>query len=135
MKIQKMQELCSYFLKLASFGDQIFSDNFGEWKIKDILLYVKDNVKTEYLDVEELAKIAFQPSPEEEPEDIPGSPEFVERAAKSNIKYPIIVIRYNDGDFVADGNHRLWKAKSLGMKKIKGYLITDKILHTLPKAN
>jgi len=72
------------------------------------------------------------PSPNEEFDEVPGSPEFVDRAMKTDLKYPITVIRYDDGDFIADGNHRLWKARAEGWKKISGYLLQSDDLVNIP---
>lgn len=111
---------------------QTYSDNSGEYAVKDIVNYAYKK-QLQNFSVDELAEIAFQHSSDEDFDEVPGSPAFVARAEKSDLKYPIVVIQYPDGKFIADGNHRLWKAKSLGMKAIKGYRITPQELHKLPK--
>lgn len=116
-------------LSEASGGDwttQIFTDDNGEYKIGDILDYIKEaNIPMSNFTVEDLVEINLAPSPEETGDQVPGSPEFIKRAEHSNLKYPIIVVEYTDGRFVADGVHRLWKAHSSGRSKIKGYLISS----------
>ena len=108
---------------MVSFEEQRYSDDRGEWSVPDIIDYATENGKKMSFSVKSLAEIAFMPSPDEEFDEVPGSPEFVDRAMKTDLKYPITVIRYDDGDFIADGNHRLWKARAKGWEKISGYLL------------
>lgn len=114
---------------------QSYSDNNGEWLIIDILDYVKKHSKLLFFDVDSLSEVAFQESNNENFDEAPGTPEFIERAMRSDLKYPIIVVRYNDGDLIADGNHRLWKARAQGLKKIEGYLLYEKELLNIPTEN
>ena len=74
-------------------------------------------------DVDGLAQDQFEGAEEGSFDELPGSPEFVKRAMRSDLKHPIVVIRYQSGDVVVDGNHRLWKARELGLATINGYLI------------
>lgn len=104
---------------------QIFSDDTGEYRIGDIMDYIeKADIPLTAFPVDSLTDINLAASPEETGDQVPGSPEFVARAKHSDLSYPIIVVEYSDGRFIADGVHRLWKAYDTGMKKIKGYLIT-----------
>ena len=113
-----------------NFREQTFSDSFGEWKIGDIIDYIAtNNLKITELPTKELAEISFQTSSEEQFDEVPGSEEFVSRANKSDITKPVIAIKYSDGIFLADGNHRLWKAYHLGLKTIKGYIMDEDELH------
>ena len=123
------------FCKYAemSFEEQKYSDDRGEWSVPDIVDYATENGKKMMFVVDDLAEIAFKPSPDEKGDEVPGSPEYIERAMKTDLKYPIIVIRYDDGDFIADGNHRLWKARQLGLKKIPGYLLQSDDLDDIPQ--
>lgn len=114
------------------FGEQTFSDSVGEWAVSTLSNFASEKPLQEFC-TEELAEIAFQRSSEEGFDETPGSPEFIERAKASDLNYPIIVVQYPDGKFVADGNHRLWKAKEiLGKDTISGYLISEDELHALP---
>lgn len=132
LKIAK--RLCiKYAKEIIPFEQQKYSDNSGEWNVPDIVDYASENGTRVWFNIDDLAEIAFEPSPNEKRDDIPGSPEYIERAMKADLKYPIIVIRYDDGDFIADGNHRLWKARSLGWKKIMGYLIQSDDLRNIPQ--
>jgi len=121
--------------KIASdFRDQFYSDNDGEYRVGDIYDYAVENIPLTDLSVEELAEINFMPGSEETADELPGSPEFIERADKADLQYPILAIEYPDGIFVADGVHRLWKAHSLGHDTIKGRLLQQKDLERIVKA-
>jgi len=113
------------------FYDQIYSDNDGEWDVPDIFEYAKENGKKVKIPIEKLLN-NFDPSPYEKPDEIPGSPEFIERSNKSDLSYPLIVIKYPDGLFIADGVHRLWKARDKGLKEVKVYLIDHLDLKNIP---
>ena len=65
----------------------------------------------------------LEPAPDETGSELPGHPEFTERANQTDLKYPIIVVKYPDGLFIADGVHRLWKANAENMEKIKAYVL------------
>lgn len=113
--------------------DQTYSDSHGEYKVTDIINWAKNNVPLVTFKVDKLAKTSFQKSSEESGDEIPDSPEYIARAMKTDLAYLIIVIRYPDGDFIADGNHRLWKARKLGQKTIKGFLMQEKDLKNITK--
>ena len=116
---------------MKSFEEHTYSDNFGEWLVLDIIKYIEEHDFPIYtFDVDILADTAFEKSPDEEGDEVPGSEEFIERAEKSDLSFPIITVIYDDGIFIADGNHRLWKAKHIeGDEFIDGYLITADELH------
>ena len=105
---------------------QVFSDDTGEYLVGDILSYIEGaEIPLTNFAVEDLVEINLAPSPEETGDQVPGSAEFVKRAAHSDLSYPIIVVEYPDGRFIADGVHRLWKAYKTEQSKIKGYLLTS----------
>jgi hypothetical protein len=53
-----------------------------------------------------------------------GSEAFKKRRDAADLSYPIIVVRYPDGSMlIADGNHRLAKAKHEKYDKINGYIV------------
>jgi len=111
---------------------QTYSDSDGEYRVLDIIDWAQNNAPLMTLSVDKLAQLAFEPSPYESGDELPGSHEFVERAMNSDLSYPIVVIRYPDGDFIADGNHRLWKAQELGLRSIQGYLMHEDDLGNIP---
>ena len=111
---------------VGAWSTQIFSDDTGEYLIGDILSYVKQaKLPLTNFKVEDLVEINLASSPEETGDQVPGSAEFVKRAERSDLSYPIIVIEYPDGRFIADGVHRLWKAFKTEQQYIKGYLVTS----------
>jgi len=111
---------------VGDWSTQVFSDDTGEYLVGDILSYIKEaEIPLTNFAVEDLVEINLAPSPEETGEQVPGSAEFVKRAEGSSLNYPIIVVEYPDGRFIADGVHRLWKAFKTEQSEIKGYLITS----------
>lgn len=115
--------------------NQIFTDNNKEYKMSDIHEYINDNrVPVSELSIATLAETNLKPTAQDtyNSGDYPGSPKFIERADRASLTFPIIVIRYPDGMFIADGVHRLWKARSLGHSTIKGHVISVDDLHQIP---
>ena len=101
--------------------DQTFSDDKGTYSVPKIVKYAKENKKLEQLPLEPLLH-NLEPSPYETGHELPGHPDFIARANKTDLKWPIIVVSYPDGLFIADGVHRLWKARSEDMNQIKAYV-------------
>ena len=67
----------------------------------------------------------LEPSEHETGSDLPGHPEFIKRAQNASLGFPIILVKYPDGLWIADGVHRLWKANKEGLKTIRGYVYDD----------
>lgn len=119
----------------ARWMNQVFTDNNKEYKMSDIHNFINDNrVPVSELSIATLAETNLNPSPQDTytSGDYPGSPKFIERAEKASLTFPIIVIQYPDGMFIADGVHRLWKARALGHSVIKGHVISVDDLHQIP---
>ena len=119
-----------------SWDEQTFSDEKGDYKVSDIDAYAKKNGKSEEISIQPWEssplKHNLEPSEHEEEEDLPGSPAFVQRAEKTDLKYPILVVDYKDEDpryWIADGVHRLWKAKKEGKEYVSAYIIPSSVLH------
>ena len=104
------------------FEDQQFTDQDGAYSVIDLIDYAQKNKKPEEIEVKELMH-NLEPSPEETGSDVPGSPEFIARAEKASLEFPILVIKYSDGLWIADGVHRLWKAVQQKQNYIKGYIL------------
>ena len=104
------------------FYDQTYSDDEGTYNVPDIFEYAKKNGELKKIPIRKLLH-NLEPSPHESGDELPGSQEFIERAEESDLSYPIIVVKYPDGWFIADGVHRLWKANDRGAKTMNGYLI------------
>lgn len=65
------------------------------------------------------------PTDWEEGEERPGTEEFISRANKSDLTYPIIVYKNRIGELlVIDGVHRIGKANESGHKHIKGHILS-----------
>jgi hypothetical protein len=124
---------------------QTFSDDKGTYKVTDISAYAKKYYP-------DLVSIPIQPwetsplkhnleqSEREEGEDIPGHPEFVRRADKTDLSHPLLIVDYPDdgidpapGLWIADGVHRLWKARSLGLSHVIAYVMPSSDLQLASK--
>jgi hypothetical protein len=120
--------------KSAFFYDQTFSDGDGTWKVPDIEEYARTNGKRIKVPVRSLLN-NLEPSPRESGDELPGHPEFIDRANEADLSYPIIVVKYPDGLWIADGVHRLWKARDEGLEEIAAYVINHSELSNIEQAN
>ena len=118
------------FLESYRMEDQTFCDNNGTYSVPQIVNYAEKNKKIKEIPISKLLH-NLEPSPHEEGSELPGHPEFIERANQTDLKYPIIIVKYPDGLFIADGVHRLAKAHSLNHETIKAYTINQKELENL----
>ena len=67
----------------------------------------------------------LQPTPWEQGEERPGTKEFIARADKADLTYPIIVFKSKSNKLhIMDGVHRVYKARKAGNKYIKGHILT-----------
>lgn len=109
--------------KSTPWHKQEFGDARGTWIVGDLHKYIKDNeLELQSFSVKELAKNNLDPEDGTETSD--GSEEgFESRAHSSDLKYPIVVVEYPDGLWIADGVHRTWKARNNKQEKIMGYLL------------
>jgi len=104
--------------------DQTFSDNNGTYSVPQIVNYATQNKTIKEIPMAELLH-NLEPSSHESGSELPGHPEFIERANQTDLKYPIIIVQYPDGLFIADGVHRLYKAHSLNQKTMKAYVLNQ----------
>lgn len=110
------------FLENYKLEDQTFSDSNGTYNVKQLIDFATKNKKIQNINIKELEH-NLEPSEHETGDELPGDPAFIARANKADLKYPIVVVKYNDGLWIADGVHRLWKAKHLKRSHIRGYVI------------
>lgn len=96
------------FLESYRMEDQTFSDNNGTYSVPQIVNYATENKTIKEMPLEPLLH-NLEPSPHEEGDELPGHPEFIKRTELTDLKYPIIIVKYPDGLFIADGVHRLAK--------------------------
>ena len=113
---------------------QEFDDHRGSWKVGDIYDYAKNITYPTPLNVKALSDNNLEERPWETTSDA-NEKDFITRALDSNLDYPIIVVNYPDGLFIADGVHRLWKARELGYDTIMGFVIDSEALENLPHKN
>lgn len=110
------------FLENEDFADE-FTDDDGGYDVMDMVHYAEKTKDVVDVPISKLMH-NFEASPEELTDEIPGSPEFIERAKKADMKYPILIIKYDDGLWIADGVHRTWKAHHLlGQDSIKARIL------------
>jgi disulfide oxidoreductase YuzD len=111
------------FLESYKMEDQTFSYKGGTYSVPKMVSFAKKNKKLQKIPINLLTHNLKTSNPRD--------PEFIERVQQTNLIYPIIVVKYPNGLFVADGIHRLYKAKSRKNETIKGYIIDHSELDTL----
>ena len=135
--LEKEAIALSLLCKLSShnFDGASYSDGKKTWNVGTIYDYVKHK-EPGNLDIDKLFEEAFSGDLSEKFDEEFESKEFIDRANKSSLEYPIMVLKTSDGFLdVIDGNHRLWKAKQRGHRLISAYIITEDELSTLPLAD
>lgn len=136
-----------FFESNRPFHDQTYSDGDQSWNVPEIEKYAKEHGRKEKISIEELER-HLEPTDEESTDERPDSPEFAERAMKADLSYPIIAIDYggdrgpdgwladyDKGIWIADGVHRIFKAKHSGRKTVDALIITDEELNNIAHEN
>lgn len=113
-------------------GQSFGFDETEEWSVPELIEWAENNVEPRRLLVDRLAADSLDSGRQDADEPF-DSPEFHDRAMESSLEFPIIVI--NDGGelTVADGLHRLFKARELGEKTISAYVIDREDLDSIPR--
>jgi len=132
-----------FFESNRPFHDQTYSDGDKSWSVPDIEEYAKEHGRLDEISIEELERHLL-PTDYEATDERPDSPEFAERAMKADMSYPIIAIDYGGdrgpdgwladydrGLWIADGVHRIFKAKKSGRKSIEALIITNDELNNI----
>jgi len=101
--------------------EQEFSDARGTWKVGDLHDYAENTYKKRLIPVSVLE--ANNLDHDEQDPDHPDFKAFVKRAMKSDPDKEIIIILYPDGLWIADGNHRTWKAREIGQQMMMGWIL------------
>jgi superfamily II DNA or RNA helicase len=109
--------------------DQTFTDSDGAYNVAALYELAKAKGKPQNLKISDLLH-NLEPSPEEEGEELPGHPDFVTRAEAAGT-LPGVVVDYPDGRWVADGVHRLWKARQDKKKEYPAYVLNKSDLASL----
>ena len=138
-----MKTFKQFYESNHAFYGQRYSDGDQSWKVPEIEKYAKEHGRKEKISIEELER-HLDPTDEESTDERPDSPEFAERAMKADLSYPIIAIDYggdrgpdgwladyDKGIWIADGVHRIFKAKKSGQKEIDALIITDEELNSI----
>ena len=112
--------------------DQTFTDSDGSYNVAALYELAKAKGKSQNLKIEDLLH-NLEPSPEEEGEELPGHPDFVTRAEAAGT-LPGVVVDYPDGRWVADGVHRLWKARQDKKKEYPAYVLNKSDLAQIKQA-
>jgi len=113
-------------------GQSFGFDETEEWSVPELITWAEDNISPRGLLVAGLAadNIENDAGQADEPLD---SPAFHHRAMASDLEYPIIVINNGGKLIVADGLHRLFKARELGERVISAYVIDREDLNSIPR--
>lgn len=113
-------------------GQSFSFDETEEWSVPELIEWAENNTEPRTLLVRTLAEDSLDDGRQEADEAF-NSKEFHDRAMASSLEFPIIVI--NDGGelTVADGLHRLFKARELGDKTIRAYVIDREDLQSVPR--
>jgi hypothetical protein len=84
------------------------SETGGEWHVGDLIHQAESTKEVEEVPIADIEESLSSLSADEEV----GSKEFRERADKADLKYPVILMRNEDGSLdIVDGSHRAWKAR------------------------
>ena len=90
-----------------------------KYSLSRSLEWARECFKVEWIPIGTLLSVVEKTIPEE----FVGSEEFVDRAHRADLRVPILVISDGDDLLVADGVHRVWKAKMLGKQRVRGYIV------------
>jgi len=116
--------------------DQAFSDARGTWRVGRLHSHAQKNHKLQDIPISDLEGNNLD-SDEQVTSDS-SYDDFVARALRADLSKPIIVVRYPDGLWCADGTHRLWKARDLlrrGLREdptIRGWILDWEELSDIP---
>ena len=124
--------------KCRPFYDQQYSDGNRVWNVVDIEKYATKHGKIEKISIVKLERHL------ESTDERPDTPEFAARAMSADMSYPIIVIDYGGGRgpdgyladydkglWIADGVHRIFKAKHSGHISMDALIITSEELNNI----
>ena len=101
--------------------EQVFGDARGTWLVGDLYDYASNRYDLQQIPVSELEENNLDDGGQTTSEESEES--YVTRAMESNLDYPIIVVNYPDGPWIADGTHRAWKARELGVPYLMGWIL------------
>jgi len=124
MKITKreLQQLIREAASTAiSWREQDFGDARGTWRVGDLYDYAVQRYNLLPISISVLEKNNLDD--EEQTTSDESEEDYIERAMTADLDYPIIVVSYPDGLWIADGTHRAWKSRELGIPRMKGWIL------------
>lgn len=101
--------------------EQVFGDARGTWSVGELHDYAEQRYDLQLIPVSVLEENNLDHD-EQDPKH-PDYNKFVDRAMRSDPTKNIIVISYPDGLWIADGVHRTWKARELGIPDMTGWIL------------
>lgn len=101
--------------------EQVFGDARGTWRVGDLFDYAANGYDLQEILISDLEENNLD-SDEHMTTDT-SKKDYVIRAMAANLDYPIIVVNYPDGPWIADGTHRAWKARALGVPYLMGWIL------------
>jgi len=105
----------------APWREQEFGDARGTWTVGDLYDHA-----LEHHTLRPIPVAALEENNLDSDDQVTSDPDhaaYVRRAMASDISYPILVISYPDGLWIADGTHRTWKARELGIRHLQGWIM------------
>jgi hypothetical protein len=115
----------SLFLEKSDPAHQHWTSDDVRWNVGMLYDYAKAVTEPEGVPLDSLKKGFENTNVDEEK----WSDEFVARCQKTNLDYPILVVKDAKGRFwIADGNHRYGKAVMQGDEMIQAYIVDEKDL-------
>jgi hypothetical protein len=106
---------------VKSWQEQEFGDARGTWLVGDLYDYAANRYDLQQIPVRDLAENNLDDGGQTTSDE--SEEAYVSRAMESNLDYPIIVVNYPDGLWIADGTHRTWKARELGVPYLQGWIL------------
>jgi hypothetical protein len=86
--------------------------------------WARENIKPEFISTSDITGVFGTGEGKDISDEPDDSPEFLARAEASDLRYPLLLVRMQDGYLeVADGRHRLKKAMIHGIDSIAAYII------------
>ena len=101
--------------------EQVFGDARGTWLVGDLFDYSENRYDLQEILVSDLEENNLNDVGHKTSDK--SKKAYIKRAMESNLDYPIIVINYPDGLWIADGTHRAWKARELGVPYLMGWIL------------
>lgn len=101
--------------------EQVFGDDRGAWRVGDLHNYASNLRDPRPIRIRDLEENNLD-SGEQTTSD-PDRDAYISRAMASDTDHPILVVRYPDGLWIADGTHRTWKAREHGQRTIMGWVL------------